>query len=170
MNSMSNNMRVYSLHRKQILPISLRDAWPFFSTPRTLEQITPQFLNFHIMSEVPDEIYAGLIITYRIAAVAGIPMTWITEIKHVEAPYQFIDEQRIGPFRFWHHQHRFREADGGIEMEDIVHYVMPWGWFGRLVHVLFIRNRLEAIFDFRRDYLAQRWQNRLRSPMPSGRM
>jgi len=159
-------MKVYRLHRKQILPISLQDAWPFFSTPRNLAEITPPFLNFHITSQVPDDIYSGLIITYRIAAVAGIPMTWVTEIKHVQAPYQFVDEQRIGPFRFWHHQHRLREAEGGIEMEDIVHYVMPWGWFGRLVHALFIRDRLETIFDFRRDCLAQRWKVPPRSPAP----
>lgn len=154
-------MRVYCLRRRQVLPISLEQAWLFFSTPHHLEEITPAFLRFWITSEVPEEIYSGLIITYRIAAVAGIPMNWVTEIKHVQAPTQFTDEQRLGPFRFWHHQHRFREVEGGIEMEDIVHYVMPFGWLGRLVHTLFIRTRLEAIFDFRRDHLAQRWKAQL---------
>lgn len=151
-------MKVYCLRRRQVLPIPLEQAWPFFSMPHHLEEITPAFLRFQITSEVPEEVYSGLIITYRIAAVAGIPTTWVTEIKHVEAPTQFIDEQRLGPFRFWHHQHRFREVEGGIEMEDIVHYMMPFGWLGRLVHTLFIRARLEAIFDFRRDHLAQRWR------------
>ena len=147
-------MKVFRLHRTQVLPVSLREAWPFFSTPRNLGEITPPFLNFHITSEVPDDIYPGLIITYRIAAIAGIPMTWVTEIKDVEVLRQFVDEQRLGPFRFWHHLHRFREVEGGIEMEDIVHYVMPWGWFGQWVHRLFVRSRLLTIFDFRRDYLA----------------
>lgn len=77
-------MKIYTLKRRQILPITLEEAWPFFSTPHNLEQITPAFLNFHITSTVPDEIYNGLIITYRIAAVARIPMAWVTEIKHVE--------------------------------------------------------------------------------------
>jgi len=146
-------MKIYTLTRKQVLPITLEQAWPFFSTPTNLEQITPAFLRFHITSVVPDEIYAGLIITYRIAAVAGIPMTWVTEIKQVIRLRQFVDEQRIGPFRFWHHLHRFNEVEGGVEMEDIVHYAMPWGWLGHLVHALFIRARLQAIFDFRREYL-----------------
>jgi ligand-binding SRPBCC domain-containing protein len=135
------------------LPISLEEAWPFFSTPRNLERITPDFLRFQIVSQVPEEIYSGLIIRYRIAAVAGVPMTWVTEIKHVERLAQFVDEQRIGPFRFWHHLHRFRAVEGGVEMEDLVHYAMPWGWAGRLVHAGFIRARLQMIFDFRRDYL-----------------
>lgn len=151
-------MKVYRLHRKQLIPISLEDAWPYFATPRTLEPMTPSFLRFSIISEVPAEIYSGLVITYRIAAVAGIPMNWVTEIKHVDAPHHFVDEQRIGPFRFWYHQHCFRAVPGGTEMEDIVHYVMPWGWLGRLTHRLFIGKRLQAIFDFRRDYLARRWQ------------
>lgn len=150
-------MKIFSLSRRQVLPLSLEEAWHFFSTPRNLEEITPAFLNFHITSDIPEEIYAGLIITYRIAAVAGVPMTWVTEIKHVERFRQFVDEQRLGPFRFWFHQHRFREVDGGIEMEDSVHYVMPWGWLGRLVHHVFIRRRLEAIFDFRRAYLEERF-------------
>ena len=100
---------------------------------------------------MPEEIYDGLIITYRIAAVAGTPLTWVTEIKHVEPLRQFVDEQRIGPYRFWHHLHRFRAVEGGIEMEDIVHYVMPFGWLGWLAHTVFVRDRLWAIFDFRRD-------------------
>ncbi|MGZ8244580.1 SRPBCC family protein [Methylomagnum sp.] len=101
-------MKIYRLHRTQFLPINLEEAWSFFSTPRNLEEITPPFLNFEITSETPDDIYSGLIITYRIAAVAGVPMTWVTEIKHVEPLSRFVDEQRIGPFRFWYHEHRFR--------------------------------------------------------------
>ena len=157
------NMKVYCIRRRQRLPIDLTEAWAFFWTPRNLEAMTPPFLHFHIESEVPDRTYNGLIIIYRIAAVAGIPMTWVTEIKHVVEPFQFVDEQRIGPFRFWNHQHRFRVAPGGVEIEDIVHYAMRAGWIGRAVHWLFIGRRLERIFDFRRDYLAARF-----GPEPSG--
>lgn len=152
-------MNVYSIQRQQILPITLEEAWPFFSTPRNLEAITPSFLRFQITSEVPDAIYSGLIISYRIAAIAGIPMTWVTEIKHVEPLYRFVDEQRIGPFRFWYHEHSFRSVSGGIEMTDKVFYVMPWGFFGRCVHAVFIRSRLEKIFNFRASYLRGLWQS-----------
>ncbi len=151
-------MKVYRLHRRQHLPISLEQAWPFFSSPRNLEAITPAFLNFEITSELPERVYSGLIITYRIAAVAGIPMTWVTEVKDVEPLRRFVDEQRLGPFRFWHHEHVFREAPGGgIVMEDTVHYVMPWGWLGQAVHALFIGARLREIFDFRRECVAGLW-------------
>jgi ligand-binding SRPBCC domain-containing protein len=151
-------MKIHRLYRRQFLPISPEEAWPFFSTPHNLERITPPFLNFKITSDVPDEIYSGLVITYRIAAVVGIPMTWVTEIKHVEPLRRFVDEQRIGPFRFWYHEHSFRAVENGIEMEDTVHYVMPWGWLGEWVHAVFIRARLKAIFDFRREYLETLWK------------
>lgn len=150
-------MKIHRLTRSQFLPITLEQAWPFFSTPRNLEAMTPDFLNFRITSAVPDDIYSGLIITYKIAAVGGIPMTWVTEIKHVVPLQRFVDEQRIGPFRFWFHEHRFRAVDGGITMEDNVHYAMPWGWLGDLVHKVFVHKRLNAIFDFRHEYLARRW-------------
>lgn len=146
-------MKIHRIHRRQTLPIDLQHAWDFFWTPHNLQAMTPAFLNFRLTSDVPGRAYAGLIITYRIAAVAGIPMTWVTEIKHVSEPNQFVDEQRLGPFRFWHHLHRFHLAPGGVEMEDVVHYAMPAGWLGDLVHRCFIRARLERIFDFRRDYL-----------------
>lgn len=150
-------MKVYRLYQRQFLPISAEAAWPFFSSPRNLQEITPGFLNFRITSSPPEEIYSGLIITYRIAAVAGIPMTWVTEIKHVELNYRFVDEQRLGPFRFWFHEHVFHPVAGGIEMEDTVHYVMPFGLFGRIIHRFFIRKRLEEIFRFRREYLSTLW-------------
>lgn len=150
-------MRIHRLHHRQFIPLSPAAAWSYFSTPVNLEEITPSFLNFHITSEVPESIYNGLIITYRIAAVAGIPMTWVTEIKQLIPERQFVDEQRIGPFRFWHHLHRFEPCDGGVIMEDIVHYVMPWGWLGEWLHWIFIRRRLEAIFSFRFSYIYEKF-------------
>ena len=119
--------------------------------------MTPGFLRFEILSEVPPTVFNGLMIGYRIRAVAGIPMTWLTEIKHVIEGEQFVDEQRIGPFRFWFHEHRFIAASGGIEMIDRVHYVMRGGALGALAHALFVRKRLESIFAFRRQFLDQRF-------------
>lgn len=150
-------MQVYRLSASQVIPVSQEEAWSFFSSPSNLEAITPEFLNFSITSAVPDAIHSGLIITYRIAAVAGIPMTWVTEIKHVEALSRFVDEQRVGPFRFWYHEHRFRPVSGGVEMTDEVYYVMPWGLLGQWVHAVFIRRRLNRIFEFRRDWIAKRF-------------
>lgn len=150
-------MTVYQLTRSQFLPVSLEEAWPYFWSPQNLEAMTPSFLRFKITSEVPEKIYSGLIITYKIKAVAGVPMTWVTEIKHVVDQHRFVDEQRLGPFRFWFHEHRFQAVEGGIVMEDIVHYEMPFGPLGPLVHRLFVRKRLETIFDFRARFLKDRW-------------
>lgn len=150
-------MKIHHLYRKQFLAMTLDEAWPFFSSPRNLELITPDFLHFRITSAIPDEIHAGLIITYRISAVANIPMTWVTEISHVIPQRQFVDEQRLGPFRFWHHLHRFTPVENGIVMEDSVYYVMPWGWLGERIHQAFIQARLNRIFDFRQSFLARRF-------------
>lgn len=119
--------------------------------------MTPPFLNFEILSEVPNTVHSGLMIEYRIRAVFGIPMRWLTEIKHVERLSRFVDEQRIGPFPFWYHEHRFKPVPGGIVMEDEVHYVMPWSILGTLVHGAFIHGRLKEIFRFRKNYLAERF-------------
>lgn len=150
-------MKVHHLSRSQFIPISLEEAWPFFSTPRNLEAITPGFLHFRILSEVPDEIYTGLIISYKIAALLSIPMTWVTEIKHVVPLRQFVDEQRLGPFRFWFHEHRFTPVEGGIVMDDLVTYAMPMGVLGEIAHRLLIKRRLETIFDFRRTTITGLW-------------
>ncbi|MDZ7344530.1 MAG: SRPBCC family protein, partial [candidate division KSB1 bacterium] len=112
-------------------------------------------LDFRMTSVVPDKIYAGLIVTYRIRPLWRISRQWITEITHVREPHFFVDEQRVGPYRFWHHQHWFREIEGGVEMEDIVHYMLPFGAFGSIIHALSIRRKLKEIFDFRKQTLEQ---------------
>lgn len=156
-NDMVRPLKVHHLSRSQFIPISLEEAWPFFSTPRNLEALTPGFLHFRILSEVPDEIYSGLIISYKIAALLSIPMTWVTEIKHVVPLRQFVDEQRLGPFRFWFHEHRFTPVEGGIIMDDRVSYAMPMGLLGEIAHHLLIKRRLEAIFNYRRTTISERW-------------
>lgn len=146
-------MKLYRLHRIQYLPIEISEAWRFFSDPRNLAAITPSWLDFHITSEVPEKIYAGLIITYRIRPFWRVPVTWITEITQVRAPHFFVDEQRFGPYRFWHHQHIFRETESGVDMEDIVNYALPCGVLGRAVNGLLVNAKLNEIFDFRRQTL-----------------
>lgn len=143
-------MAAYSLKRVQNIPISPDKAWSFFSSPDNLRIITPPDLHFTILSlHHGDRIYAGQLIEYRIRPIAGIPLYWMTEITQVQENRYFIDEQRFGPYRLWHHQHHFKEIEGGVEMTDIVHYRLPLGVIGRLGHVLFLRRQLDQIFRYR---------------------
>ena len=150
-------MKLYRLHTTQRLPISVEEAWRFFSDANKLAEITPAWLDFQMTNEVPDEIIPGTIITYTIRPLLGLPVRWVTEITHTEAPHRFVDEQRFGPYRFWHHQHFFRPVDGGTEVEDLAHYALPFGSLGRLAHALTVRRRLDAIFSFRRRALVERF-------------
>ena len=151
-------MRVHRLHTVQHLPIGLEEAWAFFSYPQNLRCITPDWLDFQMTNEVPEVFYTGTIITYTIRPVLGLKVGWVTEITHAEPPHLFVDEQRFGPYRFWHHQHHFRAVDGGVEVEDLVHYVLPFGPLGEVVHRLFVQRRLAAIFSYRRDVLTERFR------------
>jgi len=142
-------MSVYKLERKQLLPISLEEAWSFFSDPKNLVKITPSYMDFRIIHGAESQMYAGQIIEYRVKPMLGIPITWVTEIKHVDFQQQFVDEQRFGPYRLWHHKHFFVQTDKGVEMTDVVHYKLPFGPFGRIAHWLFVRRQLNGIFDYR---------------------
>lgn len=142
--------KVYSLQTIQQLPVSIDVAWEFFSSPKNLQKITPDHLGFKIISKHHGEkMYAGQIIEYKVKPVLGIPLYWMTEITHVEDKKYFIDEQRFGPYSLWHHQHHFKENDKGVEMTDIVHYKLPLGFLGDIAHVLFVKNQLKQIFDYR---------------------
>lgn len=147
---------LYQLYRRQILPISLEEAWAFFSSPFNLKKITPPDMGFEVKLISPEQkMYAGMIIAYKVRPLLGIPMNWVTEITHVREPYFFVDEQRFGPYSLWHHQHHFREVAEGVEMEDLVSYKVPLGILGRLANVLFVRKRLEYIFDYRYKVLEE---------------
>lgn len=146
-------MHIYQLRASQTLPIDIDAAWSFFSDPFNLEEMTPRDMDFVIHTPVPPRIHTGLFIGYRLRVPPGVPLRWWTEIKHVEAPCRFIDEQRAGPYRLWYHEHRFTTVDGGVEIEDIVHYALPFGLLGRLAHWLFVRRQLQQIFHFRRQVL-----------------
>nr|WP_320050026.1 SRPBCC family protein [uncultured Desulfuromonas sp.] len=152
-------MHVYTLKRVQSLPIDIETAWDFFSNPANLEKITPAWLNFKVRSELPPKMYAGLIVQYFVHPVARIPVPWTTEITHVDEPCFFVDEQRLGPYKFWHHQHHFTPSDAGIVMTDIVHYALPFGPAGRAIHPIYIKRKLEAIFDHRFNVLKQRFSD-----------
>ena len=146
-------MKLYKLHEKQELAISREEAWQFFSNPGNLPLITPPWLDFKITSETGPKMYPGMIITYTVSPFLSLKMTWVTEITHVEEPEFFVDEQRSGPYKIWHHQHRFTEIAGGVLAEDIVHYALPFDPFSRIVRELVVKKQLKEIFQFRREYL-----------------
>jgi ligand-binding SRPBCC domain-containing protein len=148
-------MRLHQIETVQRLPVPVREAWSFFSDPSNLAAITPADMGFEVTRALPPRMHPGMIISYRVRPLLGIPVTWITEITHVVEPYLFVDEQRFGPYRFWHHQHHFREVEGGVEMRDLVSYVLPRG--GGLAHPVLVRPRLEQIFAYRREVLERRY-------------
>lgn len=150
-------MRLHRLHTIQQLPITIEEAWAFFASPKNLHLITPPWLDFKVTNEVPEVMHPGTIITYTIRPFLGIRVRWVTEITHVEAPSSFVDEQRFGPYRFWHHQHHFREVSGGVEVEDLIHYALPFGWLGGLAHAFLVKRQLATIFSFRQTALTERF-------------
>ncbi|UMY65223.1 MULTISPECIES: SRPBCC family protein [unclassified Flavobacterium] len=143
-------MKLYTLRRTQRLPISVSEAWEFFSDPANLKTITPPYMGFNIVSGADRKMYPGQVIQYIVTPLFGIKMRWVTEITHVEDGKYFVDEQRFGPYALWHHKHFFRAVDGGTEMEDIVDYGLPLGFLGRWMHPIIVKGKLEEIFDFRR--------------------
>jgi len=154
-NSMS---KVYSIKTIQKLPISLDEAWDFFSSPKNLKEITPENLGFNIVSQHHgDKMYPGQIIEYKVSPVLGIPLYWMTEITHVEDNKCFVDEQRFGPYSMWHHQHHFKEVEGGVEMTDIVHYKLPFWFLGDIANTLFVKKQLKGIFDHRFAFVEKRF-------------
>ncbi len=140
---------MHTLKTVQKLPISLNEAWDFFSSPKNLKIITPPYMGFDITSGGENKMYAGQIITYIVKPVLGIPMEWVTEITHVQEPFYFVDEQRFGPYSLWHHKHFFKEIPGGVEMSDLVHYKIPLGLIGKIMNQIYIKNKLKEIFDYR---------------------
>lgn len=146
---------LYTIHTKQNLPIPLQEAWDFISDPGNLAVITPPAMGFNTISGDERRMFAGQIIHYTITPLLGIKLQWVTEITHVADKSFFVDEQRYGPYKFWHHKHFLKEIDGGTEMEDIVHYKLPAGILGRLAHPLLVKPKLDEIFEYRQSKLAE---------------
>lgn len=143
-------MKSYQIKFTQKLPLSIAAAWDFFSSPANLARITPNDMEFIVTSEESeDKMYPGMIITYKVSPLFGIYLNWMTEITQVVPEKYFIDEQRFGPFKFWHHQHHFKAIDDGIEMTDILTYGLPLGILGNMAHKIMVKNKIEEIFTFR---------------------
>ncbi len=149
-------MKIYTLKRVQVLPISLQEAWDFFSSPKNLAEITPKHMGFSILYiSGGNKMYPGQLIRYLVNIAPMVSLHWVTEITHVDEPKYFVDEQRFGPYALWHHQHHFRGVAGGIEMTDEVNYAIPFGILGQLANWLFVKKKVNAIFDHRFETLVE---------------
>jgi ligand-binding SRPBCC domain-containing protein len=151
-------MAFYQLIKTQKLPASISEVWSFISSPGNLKEITPESMGFIVTSNnSSDKMYPGMIITYKVSPVPGIRLNWMTEIKNIKEYEFFVDEQRIGPYSMWHHQHKIEPFDGGVLMTDIVTYQPPFGFIGALANSLVIKNLLQQIFDYRSSALEKRF-------------
>jgi ligand-binding SRPBCC domain-containing protein len=149
-------VKTYPLKFETLMPITLDKAWDFFSSPNNLAKITPPAMSFIVTSgNRPDTImYPGMIITYKVSPLWGIKMNWMTEITHVKEKEYFVDEQRFGPYALWHHEHHFKEIEGGVHMTDILHYAIPYGFIGRIANSLLVKGQIKKIFDYREEAVA----------------
>ncbi len=150
-------MRLHRLEARQTIPVPREEAWTFFADPANLALMTPPSLGLVPTCEVPPVMHPGLIVTYTVSGLPGVRFNWVTEITHVDPGAFFVDEQRSGPYRFWHHQHHFADVPGGTEVRDIVHYALPFGLPGDILGYPVVRKRLRGIFRFRRESLTERF-------------
>ena len=144
----------YQLKKTQFLSASLDEVWNFIKNPSNLSKITPSSMDFRIQGEPPTQMYPGLMIHYRVKPLLGIPLTWVTEITQVIEKKYFVDEQRLGPYKLWHHEHYLEVKNDGILMTDIVSYCIGFGILDPLLHALIVKGQLKKIFDFREQILA----------------
>ena len=151
-------MAFYQLYTAQKLPATIQDVWDFISSPSNLKEITPPHMGFIVTSNTgAQKMYPGMIITYKVSPLLGIKLDWMTEITHVKDFEYFVDEQRIGPYSIWHHQHKIEPIEGGVLMTDIVTYEPPFGFLGAIANALVIKSQLKQIFDYRTVALEKRF-------------
>lgn len=151
---------IHQIRKEQFLNANIRDVWDFVSSPKNLKKITPKYMNFVIKSKNLDEkIYPGMIISYKVSPILSVPTNWVTEITHVKKNEIFVDEQRVGPYQIWHHEHLFKEEKNGVLMIDIISYKLPFGILGRIINYLFIKNKILNIFNYRFNKMNEIFNN-----------
>ncbi len=151
-----SSMAIYQFYREQVFNATKEELWDFISSPRNLKKITPPYMGFDITSgHLPEKMYRGMMISYKVSPLAGFKSDWVTEITHVEPFSYFVDEQRSGPYRIWHHEHKLIPQPKGILMTDLITYQPPFGLLGRVANKLFIENKLKEIFDYRKVRLKE---------------
>ena len=141
-------MRTHRLEREQRLDHPIDQVFEFFSRASNLEQITPAWLSFAVLTPEPIEMHVGALIEYRLR-VHRVPLRWVSRIEEWEPGRGFADRQLRGPYRLWHHRHTFEPADGGTIVRDQVDYALPFGRLGELAHPLFVSRDIESIFEYR---------------------
>lgn len=148
--SFKSHSNIFTLNSKQKIDVSVEKAWEFFSSPDNLEKLTPSEMNFQVTSGKTEKAYPGQIISYKVSVIRGVRLNWVTEITQVKKDHFFIDEQRFGPYLMWHHEHFFEAIDdNSCWIIDKVTYKLPLGFLGKIAHVLFVKNQLKEIFDYR---------------------
>ena len=151
-------MAFFQFEKTQKINASKEEIWDFISSPANLKEITPSSMGFDITSNnATEKMYEGILISYQVKPLFGIKTNWVTEITHIKEGHFFIDEQRMGPYKMWHHQHFIEEIPGGVLMRDIVSYIPPFGFLGIIANQLIIKNKLEEIFDFRKEALDKKY-------------
>lgn len=144
---------MYNLEEEQMIQTTLPEAWDFIRNPHHLNQITPEDMRFEILGDIPQDMYEGLLIKYKVSIPVFGTQSWVTELKHIRPQRSFVDEQRLGPYQFWYHYHEILKVKGGVKFIDRVDYQMPFGPLGNLVHLLIVGDLLERIFTYRREAL-----------------
>ncbi len=142
---------IYYLHYQQLIPAPIAQVWEYFSNPHNLNELTPPDMNFRILTDPLPRMYEGQIIEYRVEFIRGLPSLWVTEIAHVRENEYFVDEQRLGPYQFWYHEHTFCAVTSGVQMTDQVTYSIGYGLLGDFLNKAWIAQRLQGIFDFRAE-------------------
>lgn len=145
-------MKFHTLRREQWVPRPLEEVFAFFSDAANLGKITPAWLGFRVLTPGPIHLATGSRIRYRLS-LHGAPVSWTTEIRRWDPPRRFIDIQLGGPYRLWHHTHRFEESNGGTKMTDVVRYRLPFGILGRWINRVMVRRDLQRIFDYRNEQI-----------------
>ena len=148
---------IYEIHTSQKLPISKQKAWDFLSDPKNLQEIMPDEMGFEIMSGADRKMFTGQLLQYKVTPLPGFKTNWVTEITHVEKPDYFVDVQLYGPYTLWHHKHFIHEIEGGVEIEDLVHYKIPFGILGRMMHPLLVKPKLNEIFKAREAKMIEKF-------------
>ena len=151
-------MPFYQFHQSQTIPATIDEVWDFISSPTNLKEITPDYMGFDITSgDLPEKMYEGMIISYKVAPLFGIKTTWVTEITHIRDKAYFVDEQRVGPYALWHHQHFIEARAAGVLMKDIISYEPPMGFLGAIANSWMVRRKLKEIFDYRTEAIQRKF-------------
>lgn len=148
---------MYQVEDRVVVPAPLEEVWHFFSNPSNLKELTPSEMQMQMLSEIPEAMYAGLVLRYRVAPLFGIRLPWASEITVIEPKRYFVDRMLEGPFAQWHHEHHFYPVEGGTEMVDRVHYKMPLGLLGKLFHPLLVKQNVRQLFQYRREQIAAKF-------------